>query len=71
MIAAVLTVIPVAAVVGGILQPSTDVWREQWDTRLPGEIWTSFLLVVGRLSPDVRPGVGVAGVSGGLGLGRG
>ncbi len=60
MIAAAATVIPVAAVVGGVLQPSTDVWREQWDTRLPGEILTSLVLVVGVCTVAVVLGVGLA-----------
>lgn len=60
VIAAIVTVVPVAAVVGGILQPSTDVWREQWDTRLPGEIWTSLVLVVGVCTVAVVLGVSLA-----------
>jgi iron(III) transport system permease protein len=60
IIAAVLTVAPVAAVVGGVLQPSTDVWREQWDTRLPGEIVTSLALVFGVCTVAVVLGVSLA-----------
>ncbi len=28
--------IPVLVIVWSIVQPSTEVWRELWDTRLPG-----------------------------------
>ena len=24
--------------VSSVLRPNTDMWRQQWDTRLPGEI---------------------------------
>lgn len=60
ILAAVLTLVPVAAVLGGILHPRTDVWREQWDTRLPHEIVSSVILVTGVCTASVVLGVSLA-----------
>lgn len=60
LVVAVLAVVPVAAVLGGVLQPNGDVWRQQWATRLPAQIWTSLVLVVGVSICTVVLGVGLA-----------
>ncbi|MGN6695864.1 MAG: ABC transporter permease [Aquihabitans sp.] len=60
ILAAVLTLVPVAAVLGGILHPRTDVWREQWNTRLPDEIVSSVILVTGVCTAAVVLGVSLA-----------
>jgi iron(III) transport system permease protein len=52
--------VPVLAVVGGVLRPSTEVWRQQWATRLPGEIVSSLILVVGVCTATVLLGVSLA-----------
>lgn len=59
-IAAAAAVIPVLAVIGGVLRPNTEVWRQQWETRLPGEIVSSLILVAGVGTATVVIGVGLA-----------
>lgn len=46
-VAAALVVIPVAFLATSVLDPSEDVWRQQWDTRLPGQIRDTVVLLVG------------------------
>lgn len=58
--AAVAAVVPVLAVVGGVLRPNTDMWRHQWETRLPGEIVSSLVLVTGVCTASIVLGVGLA-----------
>jgi iron(III) transport system permease protein len=60
ILAAILTLVPVAAVLGGILHPRADVWREQWNTRLPEEIVSSVILVTGVCVASVVLGVSLA-----------
>ena len=43
-----------------VLSPSTEVWRQQWRTRLPGEIVSTLVLVVGVGTCSVVLGVGLA-----------
>ncbi|MCB0993142.1 MAG: iron ABC transporter permease, partial [Acidimicrobiales bacterium] len=57
-VAALLVVAPVAFLATSILDPSGDVWRQQWDTRLPGQIRDTIVLLVG-----VSLGTLVLGVS--------
>lgn len=59
-IPALVAVAPVAAVLGGVLHPNGDVWRQQWDTRLPAEIVSSLVLVGGVCVATVVLGVGLA-----------
>lgn len=59
-IPALVAVAPVAAVLGGVLRPNGDVWRQQWDTRLPAEIVSSLVLVGGVCAATVALGVGLA-----------
>lgn len=60
VVPAALALGPVVAVVGGVLRPSTDVWRQQWATRLPGEIVASLVLVTGVVVTTTVLGVGLA-----------
>jgi iron(III) transport system permease protein len=46
-VAAVLVVVPVAMLASSILRPRGDVWSQQWSTRLPGELWSTAVLLVG------------------------
>lgn len=57
---ALLALAPVAAVLGGVLRPNGEVWRQQWSTRLPGEIVSSLVLVAGVCVTTVVLGVGLA-----------
>lgn len=60
MVAAIAAVVPVAAVLGGVLRPNTEVWRQQWETRLPGQIASSLVLVTGVCIATIVLGVGLA-----------
>ncbi|MEM7094165.1 MAG: iron ABC transporter permease [Actinomycetota bacterium] len=44
---AALVVIPIAFLSVSILRPNVDVWRQQWSTRLPGQLLDTALLLVG------------------------
>ena len=54
-----LVVAPIAFLAVNILSPETDVWRQQWDTRLPGQIVSTITLLVGV-------GIGTLVLGGGL-----
>ena len=43
-----------------VLRPNTEVWRQQWETRLPDQIVATFVLTVGVLVVSVGLGVGLA-----------
>ena len=58
--AAVVTVTPIALLTTSVLQPNTDVWRQQWATRLPDEILATLVLVVGVATLSVLLGVSLA-----------
>lgn len=60
VVPAVLVAIPVLAILNGILDPNTEVWSQQWDTRLPGAIWSTLVLGVGVCVLTVVMGVGLA-----------
>ena len=45
--AALLIVTPVAFLSTSIINPSTEVWRHQWDTRLPNQLIDTVILLVG------------------------
>ena len=47
IVIAALVVIPVAMLATSILTPRTDVWSQQWATRLPGEIVETAILLLG------------------------
>ena len=58
--AGLLALVPVLAVLGGVLQPNGEVWRQQWETRLPGQIVASLVLVAGVGTATIVIGVGLA-----------
>ncbi len=60
VIAAVLVVVPVAMLAASVLRPSTEVWDQQWRTRLPGELRATGLLLVGVGISTVVIGAGLA-----------
>ena len=51
IIVAALVVVPVAMLAASVIRPSTDVWRQQWRTRLPGQIADT---VIRRLQEQER-----------------
>lgn len=57
---AVVVVAPIAMIATSILQPNTDVWRQQWQTRLPGQIASTLVLVTGVVTLSVVLGVSLA-----------
>jgi len=60
IVAALLVAVPVLMVVGSVLRPSTDVWSQQWSTRLPGEIRDTALLLIGVAIGTTLMGAGLA-----------
>ena len=60
VIAAVLVIAPVAMLATSVLRPNVDVWRDQWNTRLPGEIRDTVLLLVGVGLGTIVVGAGFA-----------
>lgn len=44
---AAFVVIPIAFLAVSILDPNGEVWRQQWDTRLPGQLRDTAILLVG------------------------
>ncbi|TDT16690.1 iron(III) transport system permease protein [Ilumatobacter fluminis] len=57
---AALVVIPVAMLAASILTPRSDVWSQQWATRLPGEIVDTALLLAGVGVCSTLLGTGLA-----------
>jgi len=57
---AVAVVAPVAMIAVSVLRPNTEVWRHQWETRLPGQIVATLVLVAGVVSLSVVLGVSMA-----------
>ena len=60
VVAAVLATIPIAALASSVLRPNREVWRQQWDTRLPDQIVTTITLTAGVVIGSVVLGVGLA-----------
>ena len=60
VVAAVLATIPIAALASSVLRPNREVWRQQWDTRLPDQIVTTITLTGGVVICSVALGVGLA-----------
>jgi iron(III) transport system permease protein len=58
--AAIVVVVPIAMLAASVFTPSTDVWREQWATRLPGEIVSTIVLVTGVGVVSTALGIGLA-----------
>ncbi len=60
IVVAVLVVVPVAMLVSSIVQPNTEVWAQQWRTRLPDELVTTAVLLAGVAVCSVVMGAGLA-----------
>ncbi|MGB3735049.1 MAG: iron ABC transporter permease [Ilumatobacter sp.] len=60
VVAAVLVAVPVLMLAASILNPSGDVWAQQWRTGLPGELRDTALLLVGVAVGTVVLGSGLA-----------
>ena len=60
IVTAALVLIPVGMLATSIVDPSTEVWRQQWDTRLPDQIVSTLVLVVGVVSVSTVLGVSLA-----------
>lgn len=46
-VVAALVVIPVAFLAVSVLDPNGEVWRQQWETRLPGQLVDTAVLLIG------------------------
>ena len=55
-----LVVAPVAMLAVSIVRPNTAMWRHQWDTRLPGEIVDTLVLLAGVGIGSIVIGAGLA-----------
>jgi iron(III) transport system permease protein len=60
VVAAILAIVPVAMLATSILRPRRDVWSQQWSTRLPGELWSTAVLLVGVAVASTVIGAGLA-----------
>lgn len=60
LVPAALVAIPVVAVVVSALPPDADLWRQQWSTRLPEELWSTAVLVTGVAVASITLGVSLA-----------
>jgi len=60
VVVALLVVIPVAMIAGSVFRPSSDVWAQQWRTRLPAELVTTAALLAGVAIGTVVLGAGLA-----------
>ena len=47
MLLVALVVIPIGFLTVSVLDPSEEVWRQQWDTRLPGQLADTAILLTG------------------------
>ncbi len=59
-LAALLVIAPVAFLATSVLDPSEDVWRQQWETRLPGQIRDTAVLLAGVCVGSMVLGVSLA-----------
>ena len=57
---AVVVVVPVVMLAASILDPSGDVWSQQWRTRLPGELLDTTILLIGVAVGATVLGAGLA-----------
>lgn len=60
LVVAALVVIPVAFLGTSILDPNGEVWRQQWDTRLPGQLRNTAVLLIGVSVGSLALGCGLA-----------
>ncbi len=47
IVVAALVIAPIAFLAVSVLDPNTEVWRQQWETRLPGQLVETAVLLVG------------------------
>lgn len=57
---AALVALPIGLLALSILSPSVDVWRQQWETRLPGQLLDTVTLLVGVSFGSVILGTSLA-----------
>ena len=60
VVAAALVVVPIGMLAVSVLRPNTEMWRQQWRTRLPGEIVSTLVLVGGVAGCSIVLGTGLA-----------
>jgi len=60
LVIAAFVVTPVAILAFSIIRPNTEVWRQQWRTRLPGQLWDTAVLLVGVSIGSLLLGAGLA-----------
>ncbi len=60
MAIAAFVAVPVLLLVSSVLTPSTEVWRQQWDTRLPGQLVDTTILLLGVSSLSLLVGSSLA-----------
>ena len=60
VVVSVLMAAPVAVILWSITDPSSEVWRELWQTRLPGMIVDTVTLVTLVVTGTVIVGTGLA-----------
>ncbi len=60
ILTAIAIAVPVIMLMSSVLRPQTDMWSQQWRTRLPGEIWSTALLLGGVAVCSTILGVGLA-----------
>ncbi len=59
VVAAAAVVAPVVFLVVSVLDPQVDLWRQQWQTRLPGQLRDTFLLLGGVAACTLVLGAGL------------
>jgi iron(III) transport system permease protein len=57
VVVAVLVIIPIAMLVTSVFRPNTEVWRQQWATRLPNQLVTTMVLTASVVLASVVLGV--------------
>lgn len=60
VVAAIAVVVPIAMLASSVLRPNTEVWSQQWRTRLPDELRTTAVLLAGVAVCTVVMGAGLA-----------
>jgi iron(III) transport system permease protein len=57
VVVAVLVIVPIAMLVTSVLRPNTEVWRQQWATRLPNQLVTTLVLTASVVIASIVLGV--------------
>jgi len=60
VVVAALVVVPVAMLATSVLDPNVEVWRQQWQTRLPDQLVDTAVLLVGVAAGSGAIGAGLA-----------